>query len=110
MGLRQIKMAVHNVEMTLGSMQDGGGYQSWTPDKAVMALVSILNATLELMPGEPQLPGAAGRIRNVSDKVTEAFQIRLIPFNDMGVIRIEGYATDISQPVYTKEIKVPEWG
>jgi len=106
----QIQRAVNMVEMTLGDVQDGGGYQSWTPAKAVEELVPLLNATLAPMPGEQPLPGIAGKIRYVRGRVTGPWQILLIPVNARKVIRIEGYGRNIKKPVYTKEIRVSTFG
>ena len=109
MNLRSIKMAVDVVEMTLGSMQDGGGYQEWTPKKAVEKLIPTLNSASKPLPGEPKMRGTAARIKYVKDKVTEAYQIVLTPNDEKKLIYIKGYGKDITNPAYTKEIKVSRY-
>ena len=108
--LRSIKMAVDIVEMTLGSMQDGGGYQEWTPKKAVEKLIPTLNSASIPMKGDPKIKGTAAKIKYVTDKVTAAYQIVLIPNDEKQLIYIKAYGTDLTKPIYTKEIKVSKWG
>ncbi len=103
-------LAVESVDAALGSMQGGGRYQRWTPGKAVEELVPLMNSSMMPLPGEPELPGVAGKIRYVKGKVTGPWQIVLIPDDGKGVIQVEGYGRDTSKPVYTKEVKVSEWG
>ena len=110
LNLRSLKMAVDVVEMTLGSMQDGGGYQEWTPKKAVEKLIPTLNSASKPLPGEPKIQGTAARIKYVKDKVTEAYQIVLIPNDEKKLIYIKGYGKDLTKPVYSKEIKVSRYG
>ena len=110
MNKRDIIMAVEVVEMTLGNMQGGGGYQEWTPKKAVDKLIPTLNSASRPLPGEPKLKGVAGKIKYVKGKVTGAYQIVLIPNDKKQLIYIKGYGTDITKPVHTKEIKVSKWG
>lgn len=106
----QIRQAVDGVEATLLDMQGGGGYQSWTPSNAVDRLVSTLNAATTPDPDAPQPTGVMGKIRYVRDKPTEAYQIVLTPLESDGRIRVEGYAGDLTTPVYIKEIVVRPLG
>ncbi len=106
---REVLLAVEGVRATWGGMQDGGGYQSWTPEKAVEKLLPLLNSASEPVEGEPQHIGFGGKIRYVRDEVTGPWQVVLIANNKKSIIRIEGYGPDISEPVYSNEIAVPKW-
>jgi len=105
----QIMIAVESVAGTFGSMHNGGGYQRWTPQKAVDKLVPLMNSATAPGPGDSRLPGSAGNITYVKDEVTGPWQIVLIALEKEQKIRVEGYAYDTSVPVYTKEIHVSEW-
>ena len=106
---REIVRAVEIVEVTLGSMQDGGGYQKWTPGKAVEKLVPLLNSASAPMEGEPEPPGISGKIRYVEGKVTAPWQIVLTADDKQKKIRVEGFGADTTQAVHTREIAVSEW-
>ena len=106
---QEIIRSVEVVDATLGSMQDGGGYQSWTPEKAVEKLVPLLNSANAPGEGEPDLPRSSSKIRYVRDRVTASWQIVLIPDDKQKIIRVEGYGPDTTKAVYTKKIAVSEW-
>ena len=102
-----LEKAVASVEMTLGSMGDVG-YMQWTPTTAAIEVVDSLNASQVLMPGEEEQYKEA-RIKPVSipytlNKATDKWQVVIIPDEDNSTIQVEGYGTNLEEPLLVKSI------
>ena len=101
-------MAIMMVESNLGSMQDGGGYQSWTAEKAAAQLVPLMNAAQAPGPDEPEeYKRLAPRFTYVADRATGPWQvvIRVEGSN----LKVEAYGSDTSKPIEQKLIPVSRY-
>ena len=102
-----LEKAVASVEMTLGSMGDVG-YVQWTPTTAAIEVVDSLNASQVLVPGEEEQYKEA-RIKPVTipytlNKVTDKWQVVIIPDEANSTIKIEGYGSNLDEPLFVKSI------
>lgn len=99
---RQAMMAVETVESTLGGMQDGGGYQSWTAEKAHGQIVPLLNAAMAPLPGEPRTPGP--KFKYVDHAATAPWQVSVEVEGE--ALLVKAYGSDVQKPLYQKTIRV----
>lgn len=106
----QLQNAVTMVQINLRNMQDGGGYQSWTPTKAVDKLVPLLNSAVSALPQNSDNPTTAAKvITYVKNKVVHAWQVVLIPLDDDSLILIKAYGKDTINPLIEQKIKVNKY-
>lgn len=102
-----LEKAVASVEMTLGAMGDVG-YTQWTPTTAAQQVVDSLNASQVLLPGEEEQYKEA-RIKPVTipytlNKATDKWQVVIIPDEENSTIKVEGYGTNLDEPLLIKTI------
>lgn len=104
---RQAQIALDMVEADLGAMQDGGGYQAWSAQKAIDELVPALNAALLPEPGEPPIPGP--HFTYVKDTATGPWQV-VIKLDDAqtGIVAA-AYGSNTATPLATKSIAVSRY-
>lgn len=103
----QLEQAVSSVEMTLGSLGDVG-YVQWTPTTAAEELVNTLNASQVLLPEEEEQYREA-RIKPVTipyslNQPTTNWQVVIIPDEANSLIKVEGYGSNLEEPLLAKEI------
>ena len=102
----QLEQAVSSVEMTLGSLGDVG-YVQWTPTTAAEEVVNTLNASQVLLPEEAQYREAKIKpvtIPYILNKPTTNWQVVIIPDEDNSLIKVEGYGSNLEEPLLAKEI------
>lgn len=104
---QQAQMALDMVEADLGAMQDGGGYQEWTAEKAVKQLVPLLNAAQAPEPGEPSVPGR--KFTYVKDAATGPWQVVIRLDEAQTGIVAAAYGSDTATPLATKAIAVSRY-
>lgn len=104
---QQAQIALEMVEADLGAMQDGGGYQEWTAEKAIEQLVPLLNAAQAPEPGEPPIPGP--RFTYVKDAATGPWQVVIKLDEAQTGIAAAAYGTDTATPLATKAIAVSRY-
>ena len=102
-----LEKAVASVEMTLGAMGDVG-YVQWTSTTAAEEVVNSLNASQVLVPGEEEQYKEA-RIKPVTipytlNKATDKWQVVIIPDEEKSTITVEGYGTNLDEPLLVKTI------
>lgn len=100
-------LAVTMVEANLGAMQDGGGYQEWTPEKAAEKLVATMNAAETPEAGEPQSHN--GQFTYVRDEVTGPWQVVIAVSDEQTGIVVSAYGADVATPLVSKTIAVSRY-
>lgn len=102
-----LEKAVASVEMTLSAMGDSG-YVQWTPTTAAEQAVNSLNASQVLVPGEEEQYREA-KLKPVTipftlNKATDKWQVVIIPDEENSTIEIEGYGSNLEEPLLVKSI------
>ena len=87
-------MAVEFVTANYGLIRDGGGYQSWTAQKAAAQLLPMMKSS--------QAPGQ--KFTYVSDAVTGPWQVVIRAEGD--ALKVAAYGSSTAQPVEERTITV----
>jgi hypothetical protein len=104
---QRAEMAITMVEANLGNLQDGGGYQEWTPEKAATQLVQLMTSAQAPEPGYPQTHNA--QFTYVKDAVTGPWQVVIEADDAQSSIIVSAYGTDTATPLLSKTITVSRY-
>lgn len=103
---KRLSYAVIMVRANVGNLQNSGGYQMWSANKMVDALIRLSKTSGAHVPGEPRVKKQSPEISYVKGKVTKPWQIVLIPNDRAKKIVVKAYGGDISKPAIVREVPV----
>jgi hypothetical protein len=106
--LRELEQSIFFAEANLGGMSDAG-YVQWTPTSAATQLVESMNAAQTLTPEEEKEYKERGMfipkaIPYVLNQPTAKWQVVVIGDETGKKIILQGYGSDLTQPLVVKEI------
>jgi hypothetical protein len=104
---QRAEMAITMVEANLGNLQDGGGYQEWTPEKAATQLVQLMNTAQTPEPSVPKTQNV--QFTYVKDTVTDPWQVVIKADDAQSSIIVSAYGTDTAAPLLSKTITVSRY-
>lgn len=104
---QRAEMAITLVEANLGNLQESGGYQEWTPEKAATQLVHLMDTVQTSGSGEPQTHNAS--FTYVKDTPTGPWQAVIKADDAQSSIIVSAYGTDTATPLLSKTITVSRY-
>lgn len=105
---QELEQAILFVESSLRSLSSVG-YTQWTPTTAAQEVVKIMNASQVTLSAEEEryreaeiTPKTIPHLFN--EKPTQSWSIVVRPDETKQVVVVEGYGTDLEEPVLMKEL------
>lgn len=104
---KHVQMELELLSALMDSIQGGGGYQEWTPEKAADKLVEIAGSASAPVPEEGGAQQTSKpRFTYVRNQVTGPWQIVIKVDDDQKGLVAAAYGMDTATPLATKAIPV----
>lgn len=103
---RKLRTAVILLIANIGNIQNGGGYQSWTATKMTDKVLKLSKSANAPSPGMPKAKRLGPEITYTKGKVSQSWQIVLIPNDRAKKIKIKAYGNSTKKPIIEREVHV----
>jgi PBP1b-binding outer membrane lipoprotein LpoB len=101
---QRLRTAVRMLVVNVGNIQNGGGYQMWTATKMADKLISLSQTASQAPTGGTK--ANAQSISYTKNKVSQPWQIVLIPNDRKKQIIIMGYGGELKKPLVQTQVPV----